>query len=84
MTALNLTATDNRQKTVLEHLIPLVSDTLAEKINSGVIIEKDGKRLINKKDLSTFMTYATEEAKKMLSDKEHKAHKPYAFTATIL
>ena len=72
MTALNLTATDNRQKTVLEHLIPLVSDTLAEKINSGVIIEKDGKRLINKKDLSTFMTYATEEAKKMLSDKEHK------------
>lgn len=70
MSALNLTATDSRQKTVLEHLIPLVSDTLAEKINNGVIIEKDGKRLINKKDLSTFMTYAAEEAKKMLSDKE--------------
>ena len=33
MTALNLTATDSRQKTVLEHLIPLISDTLAEKIN---------------------------------------------------
>ena len=58
MTALNLTATDSRQKTVLEHLIPLISDTLAEKINNGVTIEKDGKRLISKKDLSTFMTYA--------------------------
>ncbi len=70
MTKLNLTATDSKQKTVLEHLIPLVSDTLAEKINNGVVIEKDGKRLINKKDLSTFMTYAAEQAKKMLSDKE--------------
>ena len=70
MTALNLTATDSKQKTVLEHLIPLVSDALAEKINNGVIIEKDGKRLINKKDLSTFMTYAAEQAKKMLSDQE--------------
>ena len=70
MTALNLTATDSRQKTVLEHLIPLISDTLAEKINNGVTIEKDGKRLISKKDLSTFMTYAAEQAKKTLSDKE--------------
>ncbi len=70
MTALNLTATDSRQKTVLEHLIPLVSDTLAEKINNGVAVEKDGKRLISKKDLSTFMTYAAEQAKKTLSDKE--------------
>ncbi len=63
MTALNLTATDSKQKTVLEHLIPLVSDTLAEKINNGVTVEKDGKRLISKKDLSTFMTYAAEQAK---------------------
>lgn len=70
MTALNLTATDSKQKTVLEHLIPLVSDTLAEKINNGVTVEKDGKRLISKKDLSTFMTYAAEQAKKTLSDKE--------------
>lgn len=70
MTALNLTATDNRQQTVLEHLIPLVSATLAEKINNGVAIEKDGKRLINKKDLSTFMVYAAEQARKTLSDKE--------------
>lgn len=58
MATLNLTATDSRQQTVLDHLIPIVSDSLADKINNGVYIEKDGKRLLNKKDLSTFMTYA--------------------------
>lgn len=41
------------------------SDILAEKINNGVKIQKDGKTLINKKTLETFMSFATEEAKKM-------------------
>ena len=70
MATLNLTATDNRQQTVLDHLIPIVSDTLAEKINNGVYIEKDGKRLLNKKDLSTFMSYAEEQAKKTLTKQQ--------------
>ena len=70
MATLNLTATDSREQTVLDHLIPIVSDTLAEKINNGVYIEKDGKRLLNKKDLSTFMTYAAEQAKKTLSEQQ--------------
>ena len=72
MTELNLTATDSRQQTVLEHLIPIVSDTLTEKINNGVYIEKDGKRLLNKKDLTTFMLYAEEQAKKMISEQQRK------------
>lgn len=72
MATLNLTATDSRQQTVLDHLIPIVSDSLADKINNGVYIEKDGKRLLNKKDLSTFMTYATEQAKQMLSEQQQK------------
>lgn len=70
MATLNLTATDSREQTVLDHLIPIVSDTLAEKINNGVYIEKDGKRLLNKKDLSTFMAYAAEQAKKTLSEQQ--------------
>ncbi len=41
------------------------SDILAEKINNGVKIKKDGKTLINKKTLETFMSFATEEAKKL-------------------
>ncbi len=41
------------------------SDILAEKINNGVKIQKDGKTLINKKTLETFMYFATEEAKKL-------------------
>lgn len=72
MATLNLTATDSRQQTVLEHLIPIVSDTLAEKINNGVYIEKGGKRLLNKKDLTTFMLYAEEQAKKMISEQQRK------------
>lgn len=70
MATLNLTATDSREQTVLDHLIPIVSDTLAENINNGVYIEKDGKRLLNKKDLSTFMAYAAEQAKKTLSEQQ--------------
>lgn len=41
------------------------SDILAEKINNAVKIQKDGKTLINKKTLETFMSFATEEAKKL-------------------
>ena len=70
MAELNLTATDSRQQTVLEHLIPIVSDTLAYKINNGVYIEKDGKRLLNKKDLTTFMTYAEEQAKNTIAEQQ--------------
>ncbi len=72
MVELTLTATNSRQQTVLEHLIPMVSDTLAEKINNGVYIEKDGKRLLNKKDLTTFMEYATEQAKNTIAEQQRK------------
>ncbi len=41
------------------------SEILADKINNGVFIEKDGKRLLSRKSLSSFMQYATEEAKKV-------------------
>ena len=48
-----------------EYLEENASATLAEKINHGVFIEKDGKRLLNRKDLDGFMKYACEEAKKL-------------------
>ncbi len=70
MTPLHLTANNSREQIVLEHLIPMVSNVLAEKINNGVVIEKDGKRLLNKKDLSTFMTYATDQARKIYSEQQ--------------
>ena len=65
MTALNLTATTPEQKTLLKHLTPQVGEVLADKINNGVRIQKDGKTLINKKDLNTFMQYANSEARKL-------------------
>ena len=68
MTELNLTANDPPQERILEYLKEHASDTLAEKINNGTPIEKDGKPLINKKALSDFMKYACDEAKK-LADK---------------
>ncbi len=70
MNTLNLTANTPEEKTVLEHLIPQVSDVLAEKINNGVYIEKDGKRLLNKKDLTTFMNYASEQAKTTIAESQ--------------
>lgn len=66
MIELNLTANDDAQKRVLEYLQNNASETLAEKINNGVHITVDGKDLVSKKDLSTFMNYATDEARKLV------------------
>jgi len=65
MTNLNLTANGKPQELILAYLQENVSDVLAEKINNGVYIEKDGKRLLSKKDLDGFMRFASDEAKKL-------------------
>ncbi len=64
MKELNLTADGTAQERILAYLKDNVSDTLAEKINNGVSVEKDGKSLISKKTLDGFMKYASEEARK--------------------
>ena len=70
MPELNLTAKTKEQEIVLQHLKPMVSNTLAEKINNGVKIQKDGKTLINKKDLDGFIEYAYAEALKISKNKK--------------
>lgn len=62
---LNLEAKTKAQQLVKEYLENNASPTLAEKINGGVKVIKDGKTLINKKTLDGFMKYATEEARKL-------------------
>ena len=64
MATLNLTATRDAEIKIKRYLEENASDVLAEKINNGVRIVKDGKTLINKKTLETFGKYAYEEAKK--------------------
>ncbi|MCM1360230.1 MAG: hypothetical protein NC183_06930, partial [Corallococcus sp.] len=64
MTELNLTANGKPQELILAYLRENASGVLVEKINNGVYIEKDGKRLLNKKDLDGFMRFASDEAKK--------------------
>ena len=61
---LHLTATTTEEKVLKEYLEQTVSEILANKINNGVPVEKDGKKLISKKTLAGFMKYATEEARK--------------------
>lgn len=65
MRELNLTADGTAQERILAYLQDNVSDTLAEKINNGMSVEKDGKSLISKKTLDEFMKYASEEARKL-------------------
>ncbi len=72
MRELNLTAKGCEQGLILAHLQENVSDVLVDKINNGVYIKKDGKRLLNKKTLDSFMNYACEEARKQ-SEKSVKA-----------
>ena len=64
MITLNLTAKNTEQEVVKQYLEENASEMLADKINNGVAIEKDGKTLINRKSLDGFMKYATEEARK--------------------
>ena len=64
MRELNIEANTEEQKIIKEYLEENASEILADKINNGVNIEKDGKTLINKKTLDGFMKYATSEAKK--------------------
>ena len=61
---LKLEAKGQEQTLVKEYLENNASESLASKINDGVWIEKDGKRLLNKKTLAGFFKYATEEARK--------------------
>ena len=65
MPQLNLKTTNEPQKRIKEYLEQSASDVLADKINYGTEIEKDGKTLVNKKTLDGFMKYATEEARKI-------------------
>ena len=61
---LHLEAKGQEQTLVKEYLEQNASESLAAKIDDGVWIEKDGKRLLNKKTLDGFFRYATEEARK--------------------
>ena len=65
MVTLNLTAVGAEQELIKKYLAENASDSLADKINNGVRIEKDGKTLISKKTLDGFMKYANEEARKL-------------------
>lgn len=61
---LNLTAKGTEQELIKKYLEENASEVLAEKINNGVRIVKDGVTLISRKTLDGFMRYATEEARK--------------------
>ena len=65
MTKLNLEATSREHEIVKAYLEDNASETLAEKINNGTPVEKDGKQLINRKTLDGFMRYACDEARKL-------------------
>ena len=62
---LELEAKNETEQKLLEYLENNASKTLADKINNGTPYEKDGKNLINKKDLVGFLNYANGEARKL-------------------
>ena len=64
MPKLNLTASTKEEQKVKAYLEANASEVLAEKINGGVRIQKDGKTLINRKTLAGFLKFACDEAKK--------------------
>ena len=70
---LNLQATTKEEQKVKAYLEANASEVLAEKINGGARIQKDGKMLINKKMLAGFMKFACDEAKKQAEKGAHSA-----------
>ena len=65
MPKLNLETKTKEEQKVKAYLEANASEMLAEKINSGVRIQKDGKTLINKKTMENFMNFACGEARKL-------------------
>ena len=65
MIKLNLTAENDCQQAIKDYLEQNVSSILAEKINNGVKVEKDGKTLVNKKTLTQFWNYASKKAQEL-------------------
>ena len=61
---LNLQTQCKEQEILLAYLEQNASAALAEKINNGIPANKNGTQLVMKKDLTGFMKYATEEARK--------------------
>lgn len=61
---LNLQTQNKEQEILLGYLEQNASAALANKINNGISANKNGTQLIMKKDLTGFMKYATEEARK--------------------
>ena len=70
---LNLNAYSKPQELIKEYLEKSASDMLADKINNGAVIIKDGLTVINMKTLDGFMKYATEQAKEMVEKGSHCA-----------
>ena len=68
MPKLNLEAKNETQKIIKDYLEKNVSDVLANKINNGVRIQKDGKTLISKKTLDGFNVFSYQT---VLSDKKY-------------
>ena len=64
MREIKLEAKGAEQEAIKAYLRENASEVLAEKINNGVYIERGGKRLLNKKDLDGFMSFASDEAQK--------------------
>ena len=63
---LQLETKTEEQRLIKEYLENNADERLAYKINHGTQTTKDGKTLINKKDLDGFMGYAESEAKKLV------------------
>lgn len=61
---LNLQTQSKEQEILLAYLEQNASAALAEKINNGIPANKNGTQLVMKKDLTGFIKYATEEARK--------------------
>ena len=61
---LTIEAKGTEQEKIKKYLETNASEVLADKINNGVVIEKGGKKLTNKKTLDGFMQFACEEARR--------------------
>lgn len=69
MVKLNLEAEGTEQQAVLSYLQENVSETLADKINNGIYVEKDSKRLLNKKRLKRLYAFCLQRSQEIGREK---------------
>ena len=72
------------EQIIATHLKEIISETVAYKILNGVPVKQDGKQLINKKSIKSFMQYLCEKMYKEAQEQKVRGYHAVAKDGTVI